>query len=129
MPLCTSSLHQLSSNCQFPLITLYSKYYYLRCKTTDRFWDDDFVLSFCFMMNHVQHNCDIKYFPCNFYRGNLSAPQVSAVLPLPSKIVTVVCQDSHFVALLLEVNKKTTTIFDGLCQPLSKWLDAACYLL
>jgi hypothetical protein len=50
-------------------------------------------------------------------------------LPIPSKIVTVVCQDFHFVALLLEVNKKTITVFDGLCQPLSKWLDAACYLL
>jgi hypothetical protein len=48
---------------------------------------------------------------------------------MPSQLLGVVCQDAHFVALLVSIHDKTVSVVDGLNTTIETWKVAANYLL
>jgi len=105
------------------------------CRSTNRWYDGDFVSSFATVASHYAHKTlsqrlgQTDYPPLpqllivTFPRQELQPNVIKALKPETQRVVGVIHDTDHYAVMELSVQENKITMFDGLRRPLIRWMD------
>ena len=79
------------------------------------YWVSDVINSFCGLVAHSVHSCKVAFMDCSMHSLSVSSEVTKFYLPMGmTEIVSVACDNLHYVVLHFDLVQKKVLILDGL---------------
>ena len=98
-------------------LCVYDDVYLEQCHSTGRWWDSEFIRSFCMLTAHQYHNPKVKIVFC-FHDNDDEIIDLSSQV---TSVLGVVFESSHYVVVEYSISSKRFLIYDGLQYKLHTW--------
>jgi hypothetical protein len=105
------------------IITIGDDAYINACRSTQRWFEYDFIASFASLIAHVSHNEKIQLMHCPNPTEKIVEVECRNLKETVETIVCVVHGRQHFALLSIDVKKSVVQVFDGLGYQLSNWFN------
>ncbi|KAG7364771.1 hypothetical protein IV203_037973 [Nitzschia inconspicua] len=94
----------------------------------EKWWETEFVATFCAMLAHSIHHNEVLYVHCLFSK-NLEERATASLPGHVKTVISVVHGRGHFVVLEVNVEKRVIEVWDGKDYNVTTWTETISYLL